>query len=129
MQTQAYTVKHIQKGLTLLTWGIAAEMNVRQAYTVKLIRKGLTLWGQADRRFQTCVCIDKPQYFHHGVYNGVLNRKTCKALNKLLQLQVNVCGQLITNWERIVEAWNANSARPKVGANIAQPDYSKLPFK
>ena len=31
----------------LVRGGIAAEMNVRQAYTVKHIRKGLTLWGHA----------------------------------------------------------------------------------
>ena len=34
----------------LVRGGIAAEMNVRQAYTVKHIRKGLTLWGQGERK-------------------------------------------------------------------------------
>lgn len=80
-----------------------------------------------DGKFQTCVCIDKPQYFHHGVYDGVLNRRSCKALNELLQRQVNVGGQLMTNWARIVKAWNGNSGRRTIGATVACPDYTKLP--
>lgn len=80
-----------------------------------------------DRRFQTCVCIDKPQYFHHGVYDGVLNRRSCKALNELLRRQVNVGGQLMTNWDRIVKAWNGNSGRRTIGITVVCPDYTQLP--
>ena len=80
-----------------------------------------------DRRFQTCVCIDKPQYFHHGVYDGVLNRRSCEALNELLQRPVNVGGQLMTNWDRMVKVWNDNSGRRKIGMNVACPDYTQLP--
>ena len=52
---QTYTVKHIRKGLTLLSSAgtmrldrggiVAVEDDTRQAYTVKHIRKGLTLLG------------------------------------------------------------------------------------
>lgn len=80
-----------------------------------------------DRRFKTCVRIDMPQYFHHGEYIDVLNRRGRDALNKLLQMQLLVDGECVTNWERIVKVWNDNPERLNIGINVAQPNYSLLP--
>ena len=80
-----------------------------------------------DKKFQTCVCIEKAGYFHHGVYVGVLDRRSRNALNELLRRQVNVDGKLMTNWDRIVKVWNSNSERRAIEKSVECPDYTQLP--
>ena len=81
----------------------------------------------ADKRFQTCVRIDKAEYFHHGAYIGVLNRKSRDALNELLQRKIDFDGITMTNWDRIVRAWNSNSDRKSIKTDVTCPDYTLLP--
>lgn len=80
-----------------------------------------------NKNFQTCVRIDKAEYFHHGVYVCVLNRKSRDALNELLQRQIDLDGETMTNWDRIVKAWNSNSARMSIATTATCPDYTQLP--
>lgn len=81
----------------------------------------------ADNKFKTCVRIDEAEYFHHGAYTGILNRKSRYALNKLLQRQIDFNGETMTNWDRIVKAWNSNSDRLSTVTTVACPDYTQLP--
>lgn len=43
-----------------------------------------------NEKFHTCICIDKPEYFHHGKYNGVLNNKQKKLLYDHLKTKIKI---------------------------------------
>ena len=81
-------------------------------------------------KFHTCICIDKPEYFHYGKYNGFLSSNQKKLLNEQLQQKAELLPNLpkVTIWQNIVITWNNDKTNKfKVDISKNMPDYTLLP--
>lgn len=76
------------------------------------------------KEFSACVEIEKASYFKHGMYNGTLNSRDRKALDAFLRIIPRK--SRITNWHRVVNEWNRNNSRRKIGDAAIMPDYRRL---
>lgn len=79
--------------------------------------------------FNARVGIECAVYFKHNGINGRLDSKGKKLLNRLMNKTIKYQGKSITNWERIVKAWDESSERRRVNAPNGMPCYLDLPNK
>lgn len=81
-----------------------------------------------NHKFETCVRLDKAEYFHHGgKYKDEFNSKQCKELNDWFS-NTNGGDDSFTNWEICRLFWNisaTNSNRKKIKIST-QPDYTNI---
>jgi hypothetical protein len=81
--------------------------------------------------FDTCIRLDKADYFLHGRHNDVLNSNERKDFNAFMnQPSRNV--HYRNNYEAAVNLWNDNNSNSYVqiiddkDGNVVVPDYTKL---
>ena len=86
------------------------------------------IWDAATRgnRFHTCIEITSPRYFHHTGKEDVLNSSMRKELMKFLQAKPQQLKRYSTNWEVVIDMWNANNSTIQVDEDQPLPDYTKL---
>jgi len=77
----------------------------------------------------TCIRLDKPEYFQHGDKQATLNSKQRKELVKFLQSKPTRTTRFSTNWEYLLDAWNANNSNVEIPVDLIMPDYNKLSSK
>lgn len=78
------------------------------------------------KEFHTCIRLDKPEYFHHGNKNGILNSKQKKELISFLK-SPHKRYKDETNWQHLVYLWNdENNSDVAVDEDLLMPDYLKL---
>lgn len=73
--------------------------------------------------FQTCIRLDKADYFHHTGKEGRLNSKQLKALVDFLNQRQR---KGLTNWELILLMWNLNNSNVVVDEDQEMPNYIEL---
>lgn len=79
------------------------------------------------QKFNTCIRIDKPEYFLHGYkIDTITNGRERKALDTFLRQPFSKPKFNGTNWEYIVMIWNMNNSSVEVDETMEQPDYTKL---
>lgn len=78
--------------------------------------------------WETCVKIEKSEYFHHGPKTGVLNSSKKKELMTFLKAKYS--GALPyseTNWGFVIGLWNINNPNSvQLPLDIKMPDYTEL---
>lgn len=86
------------------------------------------IWDAETRgqKFHTCIRIDSPQYFHHTEKEDVLNSSLKKELMRFLKSKPNKLKRYNSNWEVIIDMWNANNSGVEVPEDSPIPDYIKL---
>ena len=87
------------------------------------------IWDAKTRgqKFHTCIRIESPEYFHHTGKEDYLNSSMRKELIKFLKSKPTKLKRYNTNWEVVVDMWNANNSKANVPDDIPMPDYMKLP--
>lgn len=81
--------------------------------------------------FETCVRLDKPEYFLHGHYTDKMNHKQRKVFADFMRAKP-IKAHFNTNYEFAVEMWNTNNSSTDVteqydaNGNIIIPDYENL---
>lgn len=87
------------------------------------------IWDAETRgqKFHTCICIESPEYFHHTGKEDYLNSSMRKELIKFLKSKPTKLKRYNTNWEVVVDMWNANNSKANVPDDLPMPDYTKLP--
>lgn len=80
------------------------------------------------KAFHTCIMIEKPEYFHHGSKQDVLNSKQKKELVEFLNAKPKN-KRYETHWEYLVSMWNDNNSDVEIDETIQMPDYQQLPNK
>lgn len=81
-------------------------------------------------KFYTCICIDRPEYFHHDGKSDVLNSKQKRALQKFMESKVSLNrykDKFSNNWELICFMWDINNSDIQIDDIIQQPNYINLP--
>lgn len=82
---------------------------------------------EKDHKFETCVCIDKPEYFHHGRKSGVLNSKQKELLIRELSKEVELDdGITCSLWRKIKIIWNSDTRNKFKSVAKKMPDYTEL---
>ena len=77
--------------------------------------------------FNSCIQIEKAQYFTHGSHNDKLtNSKDRKALDEFLRQPFAKPKFNGTNWEYIVMIWNMNNSSTQVNEELEQPNYTTI---
>lgn len=79
------------------------------------------------QKFHTCIKIESPEYFHHTGKEDYLNSNMRKELIKFLKSKPTKLKRYNTNWEVVVDMWNANNSKANVPDDLPMPDYTKLP--
>ena len=77
----------------------------------------------------TCICLTKPEYFHHGDKQASLNKKQIKELINFLNSKPIRTSRYNSNWEYLLDAWNMNNSNINIPEDYPMPDYSKLSTK
>lgn len=87
------------------------------------------IWDAETRgqKFHTCIKIESPEYFHHTGKEDYLNSSMRKELIKFLKSKPTKLKRYDTNWEVVVDMWNANNSKASVPDDPPMPDYTKLP--
>lgn len=87
------------------------------------------IWDAETRgqKFHTCIKIESPEYFHHTGKEDYLNSSMRKELIKFLKSKPTKLKRYDTNWEVVVDMWNANNSKANVPDDLPMPDYTKLP--
>lgn len=87
------------------------------------------IWDAETRgqKFHTCIKIESPEYFHHTGKEDYLNSSMRKELIKFLKSKPTKLKRYNTNWEVVVDMWNANNSKANVPDDLPMPDYTKLP--
>ena len=87
------------------------------------------IWDAETRgqKFHTCIRIESPEYFHHTGKEDYLNSSMRKELIKFLKSKPTKLKRYDTNWEVVVDMWNANNSKANVPDDLPMPDYTKLP--
>ena len=87
------------------------------------------IWDAETRgqKFHTCIRIESPEYFHHTGKEDYLNSNMRKELIKFLKSKPTKLKRYNTNWEVVVDMWNANNSKANVPDDLPMPDYTKLP--
>ena len=87
------------------------------------------IWDAETRgqKFHTCIRIESPEYFHHTGKEDYLNSSMRKELIKFLKSKPTKLKRYNTNWEVVVDMWNANNSKANVPDDLPMPDYTKLP--
>lgn len=78
--------------------------------------------------FHTCIMIEKPDYFHHGNKQDILNSKQKKELIEFLNSK-SKNKRYESNWEYLVSMWNDNNSDVIIDESMEIPDYKQLPNK
>lgn len=86
------------------------------------------IWDAETRgqKFHTCIRIESPEYFHHTGKEDYLNSSMRKELIKFLKSKPTKLKRYNTNWEVVVDMWNANNSKANVPDDLPMPDYTKL---
>lgn len=91
--------------------------------------------GTGGKEFNSCVMLERSQYFTHGVHTDVFNSKQMKDFNEFMN-QPCRSPKYRNNYEFAVEMWNANNSSSYVqiaedkNGNVIVPDYTDiLPYK
>ena len=80
-----------------------------------------------DHKFETCICIDKPEYFHHGRKSGILNSKQKELLIHELNNEVKLTNEFKCNiWTQIQIIWNSDTRNKFKSVAETMPDYTEL---
>lgn len=89
------------------------------------------IWDAETRgqKFHTCIRIDSPEYFHHTGKEDYLSSGMKKELVTFLRSKPSKLKRYDTNWEVVVDMWNANNSNTNVPEDIIMPDYALLPRK
>lgn len=74
--------------------------------------------------FNSCIRIDKAEYFNHEGKTDKLNSQLRKDLVNFLLSTDEDLG--ISNWILLVSEWNRNNSNIKININTQMPDYIKL---
>ncbi len=75
----------------------------------------------ADKSFETCVCIHSNNYFAHGgKYRSKFSAKQCKEFNDWMRKPNSRFNNTISNWQAIAGAWEIANPDCKF------PDNKKL---
>ena len=74
----------------------------------------------------TCIRLDKPEYFQHGDKQATLNSKQKKELVNFLKSKPLKAKRFDTNWEYLINEWNANNSNIEIAEDTKMPDYNKL---
>lgn len=83
------------------------------------------------QEFETCVRLDRPEYFLHGRYANKMNHRQKKAFADFMRAKPTKA-HYDTNYEFAVEMWNVNNSDVDVmkrydqNGNVHIPDYEKL---
>lgn len=87
------------------------------------------IWDAETRghKFHTCIRIESPEYFHHTGKEDYLNSSMRKELIKFLKSKPTKLKRYDTNWEVVVDMWNANNSKMNIPEDIPMPYYMKLP--
>ena len=87
------------------------------------------IWDAETRgqKFYTCIRIESPEYFHHTGKEDYLNSSMRKELIKFLKSKPTKLKRYNTNWEVVIDMWNANNSKANVPDDLPMPDYTKLP--
>ncbi len=81
----------------------------------------------ADKKFNVCVRLDKPEYFKHGPYQDEFNSKQKKEFNKIMHT-ITYYDPERTYWQSACASWNKHYEKDKIDFLIIKDvDYSKLP--
>ena len=80
-----------------------------------------------DKKFHSCVRLDKPEYFKRPGKTSVFSKSELKALVKILETTTYVGrGEEISIWENLARSWNLNSEN-KIKVEIPEiPDYASM---
>lgn len=78
------------------------------------------------KEFNTCVRIEKAQYFTHSNKQDRLNTTQRKQLQKFLSQPFKRSKFNGTNWEFIVMSWNDNNSNSNVDEKLKQPNYTNI---
>lgn len=80
-------------------------------------------------KFHTCICIDRPEYFHHNGEEDVLNSKQKRALQEFMTSKVSgkYSYRFKNNWELVCFLWSINNSEVEIPDDIQQPNYVDLP--
>lgn len=74
--------------------------------------------------FNSCIRIDKAEYFNHEGKTDKLNSQLRKDLvNFLLSTDEDL---EISNWILLISEWNRNNSNIKISINSQMPDYINL---
>lgn len=89
------------------------------------------IWDAETRgqKFHTCIKLEVPEYFHYTGKEDCLNSTMRKELVSFLRSKPTKLKRYDTNWEVVVDMWNANNSRANVPEDITMPDYTLLPRK
>lgn len=81
-----------------------------------------------NKKFNTCICIEKCSYFLHGNKQDKLNSSQRKSLDKFMGSECKITKHFTgTYWDYVVSLWNANNSSIKIDENnVNKPDYTKL---
>ena len=81
------------------------------------------------RKFHTCICIDKPEYFHHTGKEDVLNSLMKRKLEEFMRSPVVLSrykDKFKNNWEVVCFMWDINNSSMMLSEDLTQPDYRML---
>ena len=79
------------------------------------------------KRFHTCVCLNKVEYFHHNGKENVLSQKQKENLIVFLKSECLKNKRYKTNWEYALSMWNDNNTdKTQVDESSDVLDYMKL---
>ena len=82
-----------------------------------------------EKGFDTCICIEKAEYFIHGKHQNKLNTSLKDELSHFMKDRADVDfleGVEITNWQYVASLWNKNNSKVKVSLQSTIPDYTQL---
>lgn len=79
--------------------------------------------NQQFPNFETCIKIEKAEYFHHSGKEGILNSREKKRLVEFLQSNHHKLNG--SNWEILVAQWSMNNPEYDMPF-IEMPDYRIL---
>lgn len=87
------------------------------------------IWDAETRgqKFHICIKLEVPEYFHHTGKEDYLNSGMKKELVKFLRNKPLRLKRYDTNWEVVVDMWNANNSKASIPDDTPMPDYMRLP--
>lgn len=80
--------------------------------------------GKSGSQFHTCIDLTQPRYFHHSGKQDNLTRKQLKELVEFLMSKYKDRNE--TNWQHIIDAWNANNFDVELSINYKIPNYTDI---
>ena len=76
------------------------------------------------RKFHGCIRIDKAEYCFQESKRSTLNSEQLGELVKFLESPYERYG--ITNWDRVVIAWNDNNSKANLPDDYPMPNYLEM---